>query len=66
MVGVGATDEAVIIGRRHPVRVMRAPQRMTRIARVERADVLMVFGLTGDLAKCLTGQGAWHEGWVAA
>ena len=58
---------------------MRAPQRMTRIARVQPADLLVVFGITGDLAKVmtfhslyrlsaglLTGQGAWHEPWVAA
>jgi glucose-6-phosphate 1-dehydrogenase len=69
---------------------MRAPQRMTRIVRVQPADVLVVFGITGDLAKVmtdgppgvhayaegswrpaagdglLTGQGAWHEPWVAA
>jgi len=33
---------------------MRAPQRMTRIVRVQPADVLVVFGITGDLAKVMT------------
>jgi glucose-6-phosphate 1-dehydrogenase len=33
---------------------MRAPQRMTRIARVQPADVLVVFVITGDLAKVMT------------
>jgi glucose-6-phosphate 1-dehydrogenase len=33
---------------------MRALRRMTRIARVQPADVLVVFGITGDLAKVMT------------
>ena len=33
---------------------MRAPHRMTRIVRVQPADVLVVFGITGDLANVMT------------
>jgi glucose-6-phosphate 1-dehydrogenase len=33
---------------------MRVPERTTRIARVQPADVLVVFGITGDLAKVMT------------
>src|SRR4051812_406775 len=43
-------------GRRHPVRVMQAAQRVTRIARVHPADILVVFGITGELANT---KGSW-------